>query len=62
VSGSASKSSYVRKKSDDPFTYKGKGFIAIHYFENRKKKIEFWDRGGELIFQKIISRKKKENN
>jgi len=62
VSGSASKSSYVRKKSDDPFTYKGKGFIAIHYFESRKKKIEFWNEDGELVFQKTINEEKRINN
>lgn len=49
VSGSGSKSSFVKKMNDDVITHRGKGFLVIHYYREGTKKIEFWDRQGNLI-------------
>ena len=54
VSGSGSRSSYVKKQRDPSFTHKGKGFIAVRYFENQSKRIEVWSEKGNLIFHKTI--------
>jgi len=54
VSGSGSKSSFVKKRSGDIFTYGDKGFITIHYYRDRTKKIEFWNDQGQIVYQKYI--------
>lgn len=54
VSGSASKPSFVKKSSGENITYRGEGFIAIHYFSNQTKRIEFWNESGSIVHQRII--------
>ncbi|MDZ7682732.1 MAG: metallophosphoesterase [Fodinibius sp.] len=54
VSGSGTRSSYVKKQRGQSFTHRGKGFIAVRYFENQSKRIEVWSAKGNLIFQKTI--------
>lgn len=54
VSGSASKPSFVKEKSGDVATYRGEGFIAVHFFGNKTKKIEFWNEEGFNVYQRIV--------
>lgn len=54
VSGSASKPSFVKKSSAENITYRGEGFIAIHYSGDKSKKIEFWNDEGIIVHQQII--------
>lgn len=54
VSGSGSRSSYVKKQRGPSFTHKGKGFIAVRYFKNQSKRIEVWSEKGNIIFHKTI--------
>ncbi|MDZ7720520.1 MAG: metallophosphoesterase [Balneolaceae bacterium] len=54
VSGSASKPSFVKKSSGENSTYRGEGFIAIRYFRDQTKRIEFWNESGSIVHQRII--------
>ena len=54
VSGSGSRSSYVKKQRGQSFTHRGKGFIAVRYFEDQSKRIEVWSAEGNLMFHKTI--------
>lgn len=54
VSGSGSRSSYVKKRRDEAYTYRGKGYMVIRYFEDRLKKIEMRDTKGHVLFTKMI--------
>lgn len=55
VSGSGSVSSYVKKKTGNTFTYQGKGFIAIHYYNDQSKNITYWNEEGSILFEKQIN-------
>lgn len=54
VSGSASKPSFVKKSSGENITYRGEGFIAIRYFSNQTKRIEFWNERGSVVHQRFV--------
>lgn len=54
VSGSGSVTSYVRKQRGNTFTYEGKGFVAIHYYSDRTKKVQYWSQEGNIVFEKYI--------
>jgi hypothetical protein len=55
VSGSATRTSYVKNQPKNAFTSRTKGFMAIRYFSDRSKKIEIWDNKGNLIFQRYLN-------
>jgi len=56
VSGSATKSSYVRKKEGPVYTYQTKGFAILRYYPDRSKRIEFYnDAGKQLLDHAFIS-------
>ena len=61
ISGSGSKSSFVKKRSGDIYTYGDHGFIAIHYYRDRTKKIEFWNYRGDIVYQRYIVPTQKES-
>lgn len=54
VSGSGSRSSFVKKLSGSAHTYKGKGFMAIHYFKDQSKRVEIWNEQGDIIFTRHL--------
>lgn len=57
VSGSASKPSYVRKKSNDVFTREGEGFVVLRYYKDRSKSVEFWDYEGNRVFNRQLPKR-----
>ncbi|MEX2604666.1 MAG: metallophosphoesterase [Gracilimonas sp.] len=57
VSGSASKTTYVKKKNDESFTYGEKGFIIIRYHRDRSKTIEFWNENRVRVYQNQVDKK-----
>lgn len=54
VSGSATRSSYVRKQRGPVYTFENEGFAVIHYYPDRSKKVEFFTETGEKVFDQII--------
>jgi len=54
VSGSASEPTFVKECSRGCFTYHGKGFIVIHYFSDRTKRVEFRNQKGKIIKTRIL--------
>jgi|AntRauTorcE11897_2_1112592.scaffolds.fasta_scaffold01630_7 predicted phosphodiesterase len=56
VSGSASKTTYVKKKSSEAYTYGEKGFITVKYYKDRSKVIEFWNETGSSVYQNQIDK------
>lgn len=58
VSGSASRTSYVKKQPDNAFTSRKKGFISIRYYSDRSKSIEIWNENGDIIFQRYLNTSK----
>jgi len=50
VSGSATKSSYVRKKDGPVYTFEDYGFAILRYYPDRSKRIEFYLHTGEKVF------------
>ncbi|WP_340102750.1 metallophosphoesterase [Rhodohalobacter sp. 8-1] len=50
VSGSGTRSSYVRKKDGPVYTYQTRGFAILRYYPDRSKRIEFYNNGGEQLF------------
>ncbi len=55
VSGSASRTSYVKKNLANAFTSRTKGFMAVRYYKNRGKSIEIWDNKGNIIFHRYLN-------
>lgn len=55
VSGSGSVTSYVKSQRDNTFTYQGKGFIVIHFYEDRTKIIQYRNQKGDIIFEKTVA-------
>ncbi|NBB76461.1 MAG: hypothetical protein GVY02_03700 [Bacteroidetes bacterium] len=54
VSGSASQPSFVKDRDDEVRTYEGEGFIALHYYADRTREIEFWNENGEKVFETFL--------
>lgn len=57
VSGSASKPSYVRKKSNDVVTREGEGFVVLRYYKDRSKSVEFWGNEGNRVFNRQLPKR-----
>lgn len=49
VSGSGTRSSYVRKKDGPVYTYETQGFAILRYYPDRSKRIEFYNNSGDLL-------------
>lgn len=54
VSGSATRSSYVRKKEGPVYTSENLGFAVIRYYPDRSKRVEFFIDSGEKIFDRAL--------
>ena len=54
VSGSATKSSFVKKESGPVHTFQTFGFGVLRYFPDRSKRLEFYTETGEKIFETIL--------
>lgn len=54
ISGSASKTTHVRKSDGNFHSYNGIGYIKLTYYNNRSKLIEFKNQGGISIHSLII--------
>jgi len=54
VSGSATKSSFVKKLSGPVHTFQEYGFAVLRYFPDRSKRLEFYNDTGEKLFDKVL--------
>lgn len=54
VSGSATRSSYLRKKRGPVYTYERLGFAVIRYYQDQSKKVEFISDTGDVLFDRIV--------
>jgi len=54
VSGSATKSSFVKEESGPVHTFQTYGFGVLRYFPDRSKRLEFYTETGEKIFETIL--------
>jgi hypothetical protein len=44
----------VKDRDDAVRTYEGEGFIALHYYADKSRKIEFWNEDGEKVFETFL--------
>lgn len=54
VSGSATKSSYVKKQDGPIHTFEEYGFGVLRYFPDRSKRLEFYNESGQKLYEKLL--------
>ncbi|HMB41628.1 MAG TPA: hypothetical protein VKM37_06580 [Balneolaceae bacterium] len=54
VSGSATKSSFVREESGPIHTFEEYGFGVLRYFSDRSKRLEFYNESGDKLFETVL--------
>jgi hypothetical protein len=54
VSGSATKSSFVKKQDGPIHTFEEYGFGVLRYFSDRSKRLEFYNETGEKLYETVL--------
>jgi hypothetical protein len=54
VSGSATKSSFVKKQDGPIHTFEEYGFGVLRYFSDRSKRLEFYNEAGEKLYETVL--------
>lgn len=54
VSGSATKSSFVKKLNGPAYTFQEYGFAVLRYFPDRSKRLQFYSETGENLFETVL--------